>query len=207
MLTAKLPAFAFDELLQRGLEVDLSSLRAGCTVFELDPAFIEPSSIRIRDVRFCLPCDRKSGSQVPRGTDSDLTGRQRNSASVAAISFGVTRRGPSNSTTRPGFLEQLRSHTPDIGGGDHWYWLAKRLEEARNHPVFARRHHIPAGMFQKPCWPQKDKRHRQLTQRLLDDAVLCEQILFARLGARGALVVYCAALGSRPIRYYRWGLR
>ena len=41
MLRAKLLAFTFDELLQHRLESDLSSLRAGCTVFELDPAFIE----------------------------------------------------------------------------------------------------------------------------------------------------------------------
>src|SRR5580704_4180967 len=33
--------FTFDELLQHGLQGDLSFLRAGRTVFELDPAFIE----------------------------------------------------------------------------------------------------------------------------------------------------------------------
>ena len=41
MLSAKLLTFTFDERLQHGLQGDLSFSRAGGTVFELDPAFIE----------------------------------------------------------------------------------------------------------------------------------------------------------------------
>ena len=41
MLSAKLLTLTFDERLQHGLQGDLSFLRAGGTVFELDPAFVE----------------------------------------------------------------------------------------------------------------------------------------------------------------------
>src|ERR1700674_5304626 len=46
-----------------------------------------------------MPCDWNSDSQVSRGTASVRTGRPSKSAKVAAISSGVTRCGPSNSTT------------------------------------------------------------------------------------------------------------
>jgi hypothetical protein len=41
MLSAKLLTLTFDERLQHGLQGDLSFSRAGGTVFELDPAFVE----------------------------------------------------------------------------------------------------------------------------------------------------------------------
>ena len=45
-----------------------------------------------------MPCDLNSNSQVSRGTTSIFTGCPSRSAKVAAISLGVTRCGPSNST-------------------------------------------------------------------------------------------------------------
>src|SRR5579863_9990016 len=53
----------------------------------------------MRGTGFFMPCDWNSDSQVSRGTASIRTGRPSRSAKVAAISCGVTRCGPSNSTT------------------------------------------------------------------------------------------------------------
>src|SRR5277367_3598246 len=60
---------------------------------------LKPSSIRIRGVGFFMPCDRNSASQLSRGTTSIFTGRPSKRENVAAISLGVTRCGPSSSTT------------------------------------------------------------------------------------------------------------
>src|SRR5580700_5755629 len=57
----------------------------------------------MRGSGFFMPCDLNSDSQVSRGTASVFTGRPSSSAKVAAISFGVTRCGPSSSTTRRPF--------------------------------------------------------------------------------------------------------
>ena len=54
----------------------------------------------MRGAGFFMSCDLKSESQVSRGTTSTLTGWPSRLAKLAAISLGVTRRGPSNSTTR-----------------------------------------------------------------------------------------------------------
>src|SRR5437879_10215489 len=94
---------------------------------------LKPSSILMRGVGFFMPCDLNSDSQVSHGTGSILTGRPSRSAKVVAISLGVTRCGPSNSTTLrlPGFLEQFGSYTPNVGCGNHRYRLIDGLQEAR----------------------------------------------------------------------------
>ncbi len=53
-----------------------------------------------RGAAFFMPCDANSDSQVSRGTATVRPGQPSRSAKVAAISSGVPRCGPSNSTTR-----------------------------------------------------------------------------------------------------------
>src|SRR3984893_9446471 len=60
---------------------------------------LKPSSIRIRGVGFFLPWHLNYCLHLSRGTASMLTLRPSTSAKVLATSSGVTRRGPSNSTT------------------------------------------------------------------------------------------------------------
>src|SRR5216117_4122119 len=61
---------------------------------------LKPSSIWTRGGGFFMPCDLNRSSQDSRGTASMRTGRPRILENAAAISFGLTRRGPSNSKVR-----------------------------------------------------------------------------------------------------------
>src|SRR3984957_6095363 len=94
----------------------------------------------MRGAGFFMPCDWNSDSQVSRGTASVRTGRPSRSAKVASISSGVTRCGPSNSTTlRPLDVVWMRSAATrpmsavaTIGTG-----LSRGCRKLRNTPFLA----------------------------------------------------------------------
>jgi hypothetical protein len=93
------PAFAFDKPLKHGSQLDVSFSRASLSALELNPAFVEAIEHLNAGCGVLDACDWNSDSQVSRGTASVRTGRPSRSAKVAAISSGVTRCGPSSSTT------------------------------------------------------------------------------------------------------------
>jgi tetratricopeptide (TPR) repeat protein len=61
---------------------------------------LKPSSIRIRGTGFFIPCEVNNSCQDSRSTGTARTGFPSTVAKASARSFGFTRLGPSNSTTR-----------------------------------------------------------------------------------------------------------
>ena len=136
---------------------------------------LKPSSIRMRGVGFFMPCDLNSCSHVSRGTGSMLTRRPSTSAKVCATSSGVTRRDPSNSMT----LRPIHDSWSSFAASRRFI---QRLQEAHDDPALSRRGDIPARILLEPCGSKESNRHRQLSQSLLNDGVLCKQVGFTRLG-------------------------
>jgi hypothetical protein len=88
------------EVLKHRLEFDPAPDGTAFAALEFDPASLNPSSIRMRGAGFFIPCAVNNAAQVSRGTASTRTGRPRTFEKIAAPSFGVIRRGPSNWTIR-----------------------------------------------------------------------------------------------------------
>ncbi len=76
---------------------------------------LKPSSIWTRGAGFFMPCDLNRSSQDSRGTASMRTGRPRILENAAAISFGLTRRGPSNSSNGYPQAAKCLLHQTELG--------------------------------------------------------------------------------------------
>src|SRR5580704_3623460 len=113
MLSTKLLTLTFDELLQHGLQGDLSFLRAGCTVFELDPAFIE--AIQHTNswcgILHALRSEKRLPGPARHSFRPHITAKQFSECSCdlvrghAAWPFQLD-----DPAARPRFLKQVRSH-------------------------------------------------------------------------------------------------
>jgi hypothetical protein len=169
-----------------------------------------PEHVRSDNGAEFMPCDLNNRSHVSRGTASMLTRQPSTSAKVFAISSGVTRRRPSNSTTlRPvhdswsGFgASRPTSAVATIGTG-----LSRGCRKLMMIPLSRARGDIPAKILHEPRGSKESNRHRQLYQHLLDDGVLCKQVGFTRLCTDRRQVYDSARICSLKRRLQRGGRR
>ena len=140
----------------------------------------------MRGSGFFIPCDLKSPSQESRGTICICTDRPRTFVNAAAISFGVTRCGPSNSTTRWPLhcsCSKAAASFPISAVGPSGTGLSSGCRKLGIAPC-SRAGTTSHRQFSVDPGRRRENRHRQIAERLLDNRVLGQRVNSGLTGLR-----------------------